>query len=42
MNFFDLDDHSRVKLASDEREGRGNYINANYVDVKFFYTSCSL
>lgn len=28
-----LDDHSRVKLSSDDREGRGNYINANYVDV---------
>ncbi len=28
-----LDDHSRVKLSSDDRDGRGNYINANYVDV---------
>ena len=28
-----LDDHSRVKLTSDDRDGRGNYINANYVDV---------
>ncbi|CAF3684143.1 unnamed protein product [Rotaria sordida] len=25
-------DHSRVKLSSDDRDGRGNYINANYVD----------
>ncbi|UJR31355.1 hypothetical protein I4U23_018851 [Adineta vaga] len=25
-------DHSRVKLSSEDREGRGNYINANYVD----------
>ena len=27
------DDHSRVKLVSDDKDGRGNYINANYVDV---------
>ncbi|CAF0998359.1 unnamed protein product [Adineta steineri] len=25
-------DHSRVKLLSDEKDGRGNYINANYID----------
>ncbi|CAF1595292.1 unnamed protein product [Adineta ricciae] len=25
-------DHSRVKLSSNETDGRGNYINANYVD----------
>ncbi|CAF1307408.1 unnamed protein product [Adineta steineri] len=25
-------DHSRVKLSSEDRDGRGNYINANYVD----------
>lgn len=32
-NVYNLDDHSRVKLSSDDRDGRGNYINANYVDV---------
>lgn len=26
------DDHSRVKLACDERDESGGYINANYVD----------
>ncbi len=36
-NFFYLDDHSRVKLSTDDRDGRGNYINANYVDVRRFY-----
>jgi len=31
---MNLDDHSRVKLSSEDRDGRGNYINANYVDVR--------
>ncbi len=37
MNSFYLDDHSRVKLSTDVRDGRGNYINANYVDVNIYF-----
>ena len=31
-----LDDHSRVKLSTDDRDGGNNYINANYVDVNTY------